>query len=187
MNSRIRATGKTAIITGASKGIGRAAAKRMAEEGYNVIINYNHSESEAEFLYEQLKAQSLSAMLYRADITDRCQVKAMVEECLSSIWGITGGACEVHYSTAAVIGLTKSLAKELAPSNILVNCVAPGVVETDMLNGLTPSEAEMLEREIPLQKFANPEQIAESILFLASDRSSYFTGQVLSPNGGFLI
>ncbi len=251
MNGQINGIGKTVIITGASRGIGKETARMMAEEGYNVVINYNRSEGEAAFLYEQLKAQDLSVMMFRADVTDKKQVESMAAACIktyggidvlvnnagiaqsrmfldisehewdlmmavhvksvfnccqcvlpdmlkrkngriinvSSIWGITGGSCEVHYSTAkaAIIGFTKALAKELAPSNILVNCIAPGVVETDMLNGLSVSEIEALKKEIPLQRLAKPEEIAASILFLASGRPNYITGQVLSPNGGFVI
>ena len=105
---------------------------------------------------------------------------------ISSVWGMTGASCEVHYSTAkaAIIGFTKALAKELAPSNIQVNCIAPGVVETDMLNGLSQDEKALLISGIPAGRLASPEEIADSILFLASERSNYITGQVLSPNGG---
>jgi 3-oxoacyl-[acyl-carrier protein] reductase len=243
--------GKTAVITGASRGIGRETARLMAQEGYNVVINYNHSETEAAFLYEQLKAQNLSVMMYRADVSDRQQVKSMVEECIktygridvlvnnagmaksgmfleisdyewdlmtavqlkslfncckcvipymmkrkygriinvSSAWAITGGTCEVHYSTAkaAIIGFTKALSKELAPSNISVNCITPGVVETDMLKSLTSAELEELQRDIPIQKFEKPEEIAISILSLATGSPNYITGQVLSSQGGFAV
>ena len=195
---------KTAVITGASRGIGRETARRMAKEGYNVVINYNRSKSEAISLYEELSGQGLSAIVFKADVTNRKQVEAMIEagikafgcidvlinnagiaqsrlftdisesewdlmmdvhikgmfnccKCVipqmikrkngkiinvSSIWGMTGASCEVHYSAAkaAVIGFTKALAKELAPSNILVNCVAPGVVDTDMLRDFSETE-----------------------------------------------
>jgi 3-oxoacyl-[acyl-carrier protein] reductase len=108
---------------------------------------------------------------------------------VSSIWGITGASCEVAYSTAkaAVIGFTKALAKEVGPSNIRVNCVAPGVVDTDMNRGLSAEDMEMLCEETPLERIGTPEEIAETILFLASPKASFITGQVISPNGGLVI
>lgn len=109
---------------------------------------------------------------------------------VSSIWGICGASCEVHYSAskAAIIGATKALAQELAPSNIRVNCVAPGVVDTEMNHNLSPEDLKNLEQETPLGRLGTPEDIAKAIYFLAeNDCSSFITGQVLSPNGGFLI
>lgn len=109
---------------------------------------------------------------------------------ISSMWGICGASCEVHYSAskAAIIGATKALAKELAPSNIRVNCVAPGAVDTDMNSNLTPEDLELLKEETPLGKIASPTDIAKTIYFLASDAMSPFTtGQILSPNGGLVI
>lgn len=108
---------------------------------------------------------------------------------ISSIWGITGASCEVHYSTAkaAVIGFTKSLAKELGPSNIQVNCVAPGVIETEMNDFLDDDEKDVLVEDTPLMRFGKPEEIAETVFFLASPKSDFITGQIISPNGGFVI
>lgn len=108
---------------------------------------------------------------------------------ISSIWGITGASCEVHYSAskAAVIGLTKALAKELGPSNIQVNCVAPGVIETEMLDYLSTDDIRNLKNETPLGIIGKPIDIASSVFFLASESANFITGQVLSPNGGFLI
>ena len=109
---------------------------------------------------------------------------------VSSIWGICGASCEVHYSAskAAIIGATKALAQELAPSNIRVNCVAPGVVDTEMNHNLSPEDLDNLKQETPLGRLGTPEDIAKAIYFLAeNDCSSFITGQVLSPNGGFLI
>lgn len=109
---------------------------------------------------------------------------------ISSVWGLSGASCEVHYSAskAAVIGATKALAQELAPSSIRVNCVAPGVIETDMNAHLSKEDMENLKNETPLGKIGTPEDVAKAIFFLASDEFSPFTtGQVLSPNGGFLI
>ena len=108
---------------------------------------------------------------------------------ISSIWGITGSSCEVLYSAtkSAIIGMTKALAKELGPSGINVNCVAPGVVDTDMNSVLTDEDIDALKQETPLCRIGNPEDIAESVLFLASDKSNFITGQVISPNGGIVI
>lgn len=109
---------------------------------------------------------------------------------VSSIWGLTGASCEVIYSMskAAIIGFTKALAKEVALSNINVNCIAPGSVETDMmLNEFSKKELDEIKNEIPMQRFAKPEEIAKIIYFLASEQANYITGQVLSPNGGVLI
>lgn len=108
---------------------------------------------------------------------------------VSSIWGIAGASCEVHYSTskAAVIGFTKSLAKELGPSGIQVNCVAPGVIETDMNKNLDDLTIKEIINETPLERIGTPRDIANTILFLAQDASDFITGQVISPNGGFVI
>lgn len=108
---------------------------------------------------------------------------------ISSVWGICGASCEVAYSAAkaAVIGFTKALAQEMGPSNIRVNCVAPGVVETDMMAGMDASTMCELAHQTPLQRNGQPEDIANVIYFLASNESSFLTGQVLSPNGGFVI
>ena len=108
---------------------------------------------------------------------------------ISSIWGLTGASCEVAYSTtkAAIIGFTKALAKELGPSNICVNCVAPGLIDTDMNKNIDEEILKQLIEETPLEKIGTPRDIANSILFLASDLSDFITGQVLSPNGGMII
>ena len=108
---------------------------------------------------------------------------------VSSVWGICGASCEVHYSAAkaAVIGFTKALAKELGPSNIQVNCVAPGVIKTGMIGELDEEAIAALKEETPLGRIGMPEDIAESILYLASERSDFITGQVISPNGGIVI
>ena len=108
---------------------------------------------------------------------------------LSSIWGITGGSCEVSYSAskAAVIGLTTALAKELGPSGITVNCVAPGVIDTEMNGNLDQEALEMLKEETPLGVIGKPQDVAELVLFLATEKAGFLTGQVISPNGGILI
>lgn len=108
---------------------------------------------------------------------------------VSSIWGMVGASCEVHYSAAkaAVIGLTKALAKELGPSGIRVNCVAPGVIETRMIDGLDDNTKEALKEETPLGRLGTAQDVAQAIRFLASENAGFITGQVLSPNGGFVI
>ena len=109
---------------------------------------------------------------------------------IASMWGETGGSCEVHYSAAkaGVIGLTKALAKEVAPSNIRVNCVSPGVIMTDMMSGFSDDTVSQLKEETPLCRLGTVEDVANAVLFLADDRAaSFITGQVLSVNGGILI
>jgi len=107
---------------------------------------------------------------------------------ISSIWGITGASCEVAYSTskAALIGFTKSLAKEVAPSNIQINSVAPGVIDTDM-NDFSESDLKAIIDEIPMMRMGMRKEIASTVFFLAGEDSNYITGQVISPNGGMVI
>lgn len=242
---------KTVLVTGASRGIGRAVAVKFALNGYSVAINYNNSKEAAENLVQELKEKQCRVMAVKADVSDQSQVEEMlacINACfgpvdilvnnagiarqqlftditseewdrmfntnvksmfycsqsvlksmirnksgkiinISSIWGLTGASCEVHYSAAkaAVIGLTKALAKELGPSNIQVNCVAPGVIETDMNAGLDETTLVMLKEETPLGIIGKGEDIAEMVYFLASDKANFITGQIISPNGGFLI
>lgn len=108
---------------------------------------------------------------------------------VSSMWGVTGGSCEVAYSAAkaGVIGLTKALAKELGPSHIRVNCVAPGVIDTEMNGALDQESLDLLAEETPLGRIGRGEDVARSILFLAGEESSFMTGQVLQTNGGIVI
>lgn len=108
---------------------------------------------------------------------------------VSSMWGQTGASCEVHYSAAkaAVIGFTKALAKEVGPSGINVNCVAPGMIMTDMTSCYTEEEINEIKEDIPLGRCGTPGDIAETILFLASERSSYITGQIIGVNGGMIV
>ena len=241
---------KTVIITGASKGIGRATAKKFAKEGFRVVINYNNSKEEAYALDQEL-SEITEVISIKADISKKDEAEILVSETVkrfgridvlinnagismhsalftdtdekdwqqifnvnlfgmfnvtkaalpfmihekrgsivnvSSIWGVSGASCEVLYSSSksAVNGFTKSLAKELAPSGIRVNAVAPGVIETKMNAFLSEEERKAIEDEIPMGRYGTTEEIASAIYFLASDESSYITGQVLTADGGFL-
>lgn len=108
---------------------------------------------------------------------------------ISSIWGMVGASCEVHYSTskAGMIGFTKALAKELGPSGIQVNCITPGVIETDMIKTLTEEDRCCLRDDTPLMRLGTPEDIANLTLYLSSPEADFITGQVISPNGGMVI
>ena len=108
---------------------------------------------------------------------------------VSSVWGEHGASCEVHYSAAkaGLIGLTKAAAKELAPSGILVNCVCPGVIDTEMNSELTEEDKLSLCEEIPLGRFGTAEEVAKCVFFLSENSSTYLSGQVISPNGGFCL
>ena len=105
------------------------------------------------------------------------------------MWGQTGASCEADYSAskAALIGLTRALAKEAGPSGVRVNCISPGVIATDMNNHLSPEELQALAEETPLGRLGTPEEVAQAAAFLASEQAAFITGQVLGVNGGFLI
>lgn len=134
---------------------------------------------------------NLSGVFY----TTRAVLKDMIKnQCgsiinVSSMWGEVGASCEVHYSVskAGVIGLTKALAKEVGPSNIRVNCVTPGVIDTDMNAHLSNDDIEQLKYDTPLGKIGKCEDIVNTILFLASDKASFITGQIFGVNGGYII
>ncbi|HBT63310.1 MAG TPA: 3-oxoacyl-ACP reductase [Ruminococcaceae bacterium] len=242
---------RTVLITGASRGIGKAAAELFAQQGYRIILNYLNSEPSALKLAQDLMKQGVDVLPFRADVSNIEQVNRMVDAgearfgnidvlvsnagrsqqklfteitpnewrdmmsvtldaayyccravlpgmirqksgkivLISSIWGMVGASCEVHYSAAkaALIGMTKSLSKELGPSNIQVNCVAPGIIDTDMNAKLNQETRSFLIQDTPLGRIGTPHNVAEAILFLSSQKSDFITGQVLSPNGGFVI
>ena len=108
---------------------------------------------------------------------------------ISSMWGQVGGSCEVHYSAAkaGIIGLTKALAKEEGPSGITVNCIAPGVIQTDMTSELSEQDLNMLKDETPTLTLGTPLDIARAVLFIADNSSSFITGQIIGINGGIVI
>lgn len=141
--------------------------------------------------WRRLMSVDLDGVFYtlRAAIPGLVRQKRGAIVTVSSMWGVVGGSCEAPYSAAkaGVIGLTKALAKELGPSNIRVNCVAPGVIATDMNGHLTPQDLAALEGETPLGRIGTPEEAAQAIAFLVSDRASFITGQVLNVDGGMVI
>ena len=237
---------KAAVITGASRGIGKAIAYALANDGYIPVINYNKSREAAEKI-----AAETGGVAVCADVSDRNAVSDMIETArkkfggidvlvnnagisvtglftdisseaeeqiidtnirgvfnctkavlphmisrkygriinISSMWGEVGASCEVHYSAtkAAVIGFTKALAKEVGLSGITVNCITPGVIMTDMNAEYSEEELNILKEETPLGKLGTPEDIASAVSFLASEKASFITGQILGVNGGFVI
>ena len=236
---------KIAIVTGASRGIGREIAKVLSNQGIKVIANYNKSEEQAKILQKE----NPQIDIFKADVSNRAEVKRMVEYTLkkyekidilinnagisewrmftettdedwdrmmnnnlysafcmtqevlpnmihnkkgniiniSSIWGIVGASCESIYSIskAGMDAMTKSLAKELGPSNIRVNSIAPGATYTDMNKNLTQEEIEELNNEIPLGRIGTVSDIAKCVKWLIEDE--YTTGQIISINGGWVI
>ena len=242
---------KTVWITGASGGIGNAAARLFAQEGYQVAAGCFRGRESTESLCRELRQQGYAAEPFAADLTDPAAVeralcaitqafggvdvlvnnagiaqqklltdmtdaewrrmfavntdsvfytcRAVIPQMVrrqagaivnvSSVWGVRGASCEAAYSAskAAVIGLTKALAKELGPSGIRVNCVAPGVIDTPMNACFDEETMASLAEETPLCRIGTPEEAAEAILFLASDRARFMTGQTICADGGFMV
>lgn len=240
---------KVAIVTGASKGIGREIAKELAEEGIKVVANYNKSYESAKELQEELKNENINIDIFKADVSKREEVKKLVEYTLdkykkidilinnagiseyklftdetdedwqrvintnlysafamsqevsknmisnkngciiniSSAWGMVGASLEVIYSVskAGMDGLTKALSKELGPSNIRVNSIAPGIIDTAMNKNLKEEEIEEIKNEIPLEKIGRVEDVARCVKWLIED--TYTTGQIIPVNGGWII
>lgn len=241
---------KTVVVTGASKGIGRAVAKEFANNGYNVVICYNKSVSDAQQLLNEV-SQTTRAIAVKVDVSNEDDVKNMVEitkktfgnidvlvNCagvsdtrllidstkedydfvfdtnmrgtyntcklvgremlsnqsgkiinISSIWGLRGGSCESVYSASkgAIIAFTKALAKELGPNGINVNVVAPGFIQTDMTKNVTEEIKQEIMESSALGRLGTPEDVAGVVSFLASEKSEFITGQVISVDGGWLL
>lgn len=241
--------GKTALVTGASRGIGRAIALRLAEDGANVAVIYAGSADKAETVVNEITALGVNAKAYRCNVADSAAVNEtvkavtndlgkidilvnnagitrdglmlrmkdedfdavlntnlkgafnMIRACysgfirkksgriinISSVSGIMGNAGQANYSAskAGVIGLTKSVARELASRGITCNAVAPGFIQTDMTENLGDNNP--LLNSIPLGRMGKPEDIAAAVAFLASDSAAYITGEVLKVDGGLAI
>ena len=233
------------LVTGASRGIGREIAKKLAEKGNIVIANYNKSEEEA----KKLQNENSLIDIYKADVSKRVEVKQMVQATIekygkidvlinnagiseskmftdvsdedwnriinnnlysafcvtqevlpnmihnkagciiniSSIWGMVGASCETVYSVAkaGLDAMTKSLAKELGPSNIRINSIAPGIIDTDMNKNLSKEDIDNIKTEIPLEKIGKTTDICKCVNWLIEDE--YTTGQIISINGGWVI
>jgi 3-oxoacyl-[acyl-carrier protein] reductase len=244
-------TGKTALVTGASRGIGRAIAIALAEAGADVAVNYAGSEAAAAETAKAIEALGRKALVIQANVGKSAEFEAMVAQVLetfgkldilvnnagitrdnlimrmkeeefdevietnlkgvfngikavtrsmmkqrhgriiniSSVVGSLGNPGQANYvaSKAGVIGLTKSAAKELASRGITVNAVAPGFIATDMTDQLPADMKEKLEKDIPLGRVGRPEEVASAVLYLASDASSYMTGQTIHVDGGMFM
>jgi 3-oxoacyl-[acyl-carrier protein] reductase len=241
-------SGKVALITGASRGIGRACAIKMAELGADVAVNYSSNRALAEEVVKQILNMGRKAVAIQADVSKQKEAENMVKRTIealgsldilvnnagvtrdallirmkeeewsrvldtnlnsvfyttkaaskymmkkrqgriiniSSVVGVAGNAGQANYaaSKAGIIGFSKSIAKELAQRNVLVNVIAPGFIETDMTDVLNEQQRDAILSAIPLRRYGKPMDVAKAAAFLASDESSYLTGQVIYVDGG---
>jgi 3-oxoacyl-[acyl-carrier protein] reductase len=251
MSPTLSLENKVALVTGGSRGIGRAIALEFAARGASVVVNYNKSPESAEEVVKQIQAAGGKAATCRADVSDFKQAEALVKfavetfgdlsilvnnagitrdqlimmmpeadwdavintnlksafNCskaavkhmmrkrvgriinMASVAGQMGNAGQTNYSAskAGQIGFTKALAREVASRNITVNAIAPGFVDTEILDGMTPEMLEAALKMIPLARKGKPEEIAYAAAFLASDEAAYITGQVLGVDGGMAM
>ena len=242
---------KVAIVTGGTRGIGRAIALKLADHGANIVINYRNSDKEAEELKAILEGKGVKVLTVKCDISNFEDSKNIMDKCkevfgkidilvnnagitkdtlimrmkeedfdnvidvnlkgtfncakhasaimlkqrfgkiinMTSVVGIAGNAGQVNYaaSKSGVIGLTKSLAKELGSRGITVNAVAPGFINTDMTASLSEKVKEEASKNIPLKRLGDPEDVANLVGFLASDAANYITGQVINVDGGMVM
>lgn len=242
---------KVAIVTGGTRGIGRAIALKLADQGANIVINYRNSDKEAEELKSILEGKGVKVLTVKCDISNFEDSKNLMDKCkevfgkidilvnnagitkdtlimrmkeedfdnvidvnlkgtfncakhasaimlkqrfgkiinMTSVVGIAGNAGQVNYaaSKAGVIGLTKSLAKELGSRGITVNAVAPGFINTDMTASLSEKVKEEASKNIPLKRLGDPEDVANLVGFLASDAANYITGQIINVDGGMVM
>ncbi|MGO5073766.1 3-oxoacyl-[acyl-carrier-protein] reductase [Clostridium sporogenes] len=243
--------GKTAIVTGASRGIGRAIAKKLASMGANLVLNYRSSAKEIDTLLEEIKEFGVETLVIQGDVSSFEDSKKIADEAknkfgtidilinnagitkdslilrmaeedfdkvisvnlkgvyncskhiapimlkqrsgkiinISSVVGVAGNAGQCNYAAAkaGVIGITKSLAKEFGSRGITVNAVAPGYIKTDMTDTLPEKMKKSIEDLLPLKRLGTPEDVAEAVGFLASDKAEYITGQVIHVDGGMII
>src|SRR4051794_26171472 len=243
--------GKAALVTGASRGIGREIALELARQGANVAVNFSGSEAKANEVVDEIKALGREAFAVKCDVSNSGEVAEMVKGTIdrfekldilvnnagitrdnllmrmkeeewddvininlkgvflctkavtrqmmkqrvgriiniASIVGVSGNPGQANYvaAKAGVIGLTKTTAKELASRNITVNAIAPGFITTDMTDKLTEDVKTEMLKQIPLARLGEPKDIAKMTAFLASDDSSYITGQTLHINGGMVM
>ena len=242
---------KTAVVTGASRGIGKAIALALAKEGFNVVVNYNGNKEKAEQVKKECEDFGVNAITVKANVADFSESENLIKEAvstfgsidvlvknsgitkdtlllrmkeedfdsvidvnlkgtfntikhaarqmmkqrsgsiinMSSVVGISGNAGQINYaaSKAGVIGLTKSVARELASRGIRANAVAPGFIETDMTDELNDKAKEEILKTIPLNDTGKSEDVANLVVFLASEKSRYITGQVIHVDGGMLM
>lgn len=241
---------KVAMITGATRGIGKQIALTLANEGYNIVLNYRTENDELKQLKNEIESKNIKCLAVQGDVTNFEDCKQMIESAIkefgkidvlvnnagitkdmllarmkeedfkqvidvnlvgtfnmtknvisymmkarngkiiniSSVVGIAGNAGQTNYSAskAGIIGFTKSLAKEVASRNILVNAVAPGFIETNMTDVLKQEVKDEIAKNIPLKRMGTPQDVANVVKFLASEDSSYITGQVISVDGGMI-